>query len=146
MSQAAPDSPPRPSVWLLGFSSGISPFGISVTVPVLAGIAAQFQAGMGQVQFVISVYLLGLALAQPFNGFLCDRFGRRSVMLVGFAVFVIASLGAAVAHSLEALVALRFVQACGVSVGTVASRAVIRDTRGARGSCSRGRSTAPESS
>jgi DHA1 family bicyclomycin/chloramphenicol resistance-like MFS transporter len=134
MSEAANQLPPGPSVWLLGFVSGISPFGISVTVPVLAGIAAQFRADMGQVQFVISVYLLGLALAQPFNGFLCDRFGRRTVMLAGFAVFVLASLGAAVVNSLEALVALRFIQACGVSVGTVASRAVISDTRGARGS------------
>lgn len=134
MNPAEPIKPTHPSVWLLGFVSGISPFGISVTVPVLAGIAAQFQAGMGQVQFVISVYLLGLALAQPFIGFLCDRLGRRKVMLVGYAVFVLASLGAALVNSLEALVALRFVQACAVSVGTVASRAVISDTRGAQGS------------
>jgi DHA1 family bicyclomycin/chloramphenicol resistance-like MFS transporter len=134
MSEATNHSPPGPSVWLLGFVSGISPFGISVTVPVLAGIAAYFQADMGQVQFVISVYLLGLALAQPVNGFLCDRFGRRTVMLTGFAIFVLASLGAAVVNSLVGLVALRFIQACGVSVGTVASRAVISDTRGGRGS------------
>jgi DHA1 family bicyclomycin/chloramphenicol resistance-like MFS transporter len=124
----------RPSVWLLGLASGISPFGITMAVPLLASIAEQFQASFGSVQFIISAYLLGLAAAQPFNGFLCDRFGRRSVMLTGFAVFVVASIGAALVQSLEAMIVLRFIQASGVSVGTVASRAVVRDTRGAVGS------------
>lgn len=125
---------PRPSVWLLGVASGISPFGVTMMVPLLAGMASQFQASFGQVQFIISAYLLGLAAAQPFNGFLCDRFGRRSVMLFGFAVFVFASLAAALVTSLEAIIVLRFIQATGVSVGTVASRAIVRDTRGALGS------------
>jgi DHA1 family bicyclomycin/chloramphenicol resistance-like MFS transporter len=119
----------KPSVWLLGVASGISPFGITIAVPLLAGIAIQFEADFGKVQFIISAYLLGLATAQPFNGFLCDYFGRRSVMLTGFAVFVIASIGAALATSLETLIVMRFLQASGVSVGTVASRAVVRDTR-----------------
>jgi DHA1 family bicyclomycin/chloramphenicol resistance-like MFS transporter len=105
-----------------------------MAVPLLAGIAAQFEADFGRVQFIISAYLLGLAAAQPFTGFLCDRFGRRSVMLTGFAVFVLASIATAMATSLEAMIALRFIQASGVSVGTVVSRAVVRDTRGAKGS------------
>ena len=121
----------KPSVWLLGIASGISPFGISMAVPLLASIAEQFQANFGSVQFIISAYLLGLATAQPFNGFLCDRFGRRTVMLTGFAVFSLASVGAAMTNSLEAMILLRFLQAAGVSVGTVASRAVVRDTRDA---------------
>jgi DHA1 family bicyclomycin/chloramphenicol resistance-like MFS transporter len=124
----------RPSVWLLGVASGISPFGVTIAVPLLAGIAIQFEADFGKVQFIISAYLLGLAAAQPFNGFLCDYFGRRRVMLTGFAVFVLASIAAALATSLDTLILMRFLQASGVSVGTVASRAVVRDTRGAQGS------------
>jgi len=123
-----------PSVWLLGAASGLSPFGVTMAVPVLASIAIHFQTDFGIAQFVISAYLLGLASAQPFNGFLCDRFGRRPVMLIGFAVFVLASIGAAYTTSIGALIACRYLQAAGVSVGTVASRAVVRDTRSARGS------------
>lgn len=125
--------PKMPSVVLLGAASGLSPFGVTILVPLLAGIAEQFNAGFGRVQFLISSYLLGLAIAQPFTGFLCDRFGRRSVMLWGFAIFVAASTLAAFATSLDGLILLRFLQAAGVSVGTVASRAVVRDTRGAAG-------------
>jgi DHA1 family bicyclomycin/chloramphenicol resistance-like MFS transporter len=106
---------------------------VTILVPLLATIADQFRADFGRVQFLVSAYLLGLALAQPFNGFLCDRFGRRPVMLLGFLLFVLSSLLAAFADSLDQLTVLRFMQAVGVSVGTVASRAVVRDTRSPAG-------------
>jgi DHA1 family bicyclomycin/chloramphenicol resistance-like MFS transporter len=121
----------KPSLWLLGIASGLSPFGVTIVVPVLAIIGKDFDVDYSAVQFVISAYLLGLAFAQPFNGFLCDRLGRRPVMLVGFALFVVASAAAAFTTSMSALIALRFLQAVGVSVGTVASRAMVRDTRDA---------------
>ncbi len=123
-----------PSVWMLGLASGLSPFGVTMAVPLLATIATQFNTDIGMAQFVVSAYLLGLATAQPFNGFLCDRFGRRPVMLIGFAVFVMASTAAAFTTSLGAMIVFRFLQAAGVSVGTVASRAIVRDTRDAAGS------------
>ncbi len=123
----------RPSVLLLGAASGLSPFGVTITVPLLLMIALDFNATTGQVQFLISAYLFGLATAQPFNGYLCDRYGRRPVLLGGFALFILASLLASRAEQLETLIVLRFLQAVGVSVGTVASRAVVRDTNDARG-------------
>ncbi|MEM9533227.1 MAG: multidrug effflux MFS transporter [Pseudomonadota bacterium] len=122
-------APTVPSVVLLGIASGLSPFGMAVLVPALDSIASHFGRDFLQVQFVLSAYLLGLAVAQPVCGFLCDRYGRRPVMLTGFAVFVAASVLCAAAWSLEVLIAGRFLQAVGVSVGTVASRAVLRDTR-----------------
>ena len=121
----------KPSLWLLGIASGLSPFGVTIVVPVLAIIRTDFDVDYSTAQFVISAYLLGLAFAQPFNGFLCDRLGRRPVMLVGFALFVVASTAAIFTTSMGALIALRFLQAVGVSVGTVASRAMVRDTRNA---------------
>lgn len=102
-----------------------------MAIPVLASIAARFDAEFASVQFVISAYMLGLAVAQPINGYLCDRFGRRPVMLTGFTIFVLASTAAAFIDSLSGLIAMRFLQAVGVSVGTVVSRAVVRDTRDA---------------
>ncbi len=119
-----------PSIWLLGLASGLSSFGVTIVIPVMVAISAQFNADYALAQFVISVYILGISLAQPFIGILCDRLGRRPVLLVGFAVFVVASVGASFTNSLESLIVLRFLQAVGGSVGTVAARAVVRDTRG----------------
>jgi DHA1 family bicyclomycin/chloramphenicol resistance-like MFS transporter len=103
-----------------------------MAIPILAAVAAHFDAGYSTVQFVISAYMLGLAIAQPFNGYLCDRYGRRPVMLGGFTLFVVASIGATLVDNLAGLILMRFLQAVGVSVGTVVSRAVVRDTRSAR--------------
>ena len=116
-----------PPIWILGIASGLSPFGMAIVIPALNSISEHFDASFSTVQYVISSYLFGLAIAQPVSGFLCDLYGRRPVMLFGFALFSIASLACAYAVSLEQLVAARFMQAAGVSVGTVASRSILRD-------------------
>ncbi len=118
----------RPPLLLLGIASGLSPFGMAVIVPAMNSIAATYDASLASVQFVISAYLFGLASAQPIMGHLCDRFGRRPVMVSGFGIFVIASIACAFTPTLELLIAARFLQAVGTSAGTVASRAILRDT------------------
>ncbi|MCB1624774.1 MAG: multidrug effflux MFS transporter [Pseudomonadales bacterium] len=123
----APQRPPRSWIALLGIASGLSAFGMASVVPSLPLLAETFHADYAQLQWVVSAYLLGLGLAQPVQGFLCDRFGRRPVLLIGFAAFAAASLVASLAPSLIALVVARFAQALGVSVATVASRAMVRD-------------------
>lgn len=118
----------RSWILLLGLASGLSAFGMASLMPALPALASGLQADFGTAQFVVSVYLLSLGLAQPFQGLLCDRFGRRPVVLVGFATFAAGSIAAAFAPTLPWLVAVRCVQAAGVSVGTVAARAMVRDT------------------
>jgi DHA1 family bicyclomycin/chloramphenicol resistance-like MFS transporter len=48
--------------------------------------------------------------------------------LAGFTVFLLASLAASVAPNLSVLVVCRLLQAAGVSVATVVTRAIVRDT------------------
>lgn len=102
---------------------------MAIVVPVMPAIATRLAIDVAGLQFVISAYVFGLAIAQPVCGLLSDRFGRRRVMLAGFTLFVLASMHCAVADSLPTLVLGRFLQAIGVSVGTVATRAILRDTR-----------------
>ena len=97
-------------------------------IPGLPGLERAFDRPLGDVQFVVSIYLLGLGLFQPFQGMLSDRFGRRPVLLAGFATFLLGSIGAALAPSLSVLVLCRLLQAAGASVATVVTRAIIRDT------------------
>lgn len=117
-----------PPLWVLSLAGSLSPFGMTIVVPTLGGISQRFDASISEVQFVISAYLFGLALAQPICGFLCDRYGRRPVMLIGFGLFTIASIVCAFVTSLDHLILGRFLQAVSVSVGTVASRAILRDS------------------
>lgn len=113
---------------LLGCASGLSAFGMASVVPVLPLLGRALAAPFSEIQFVVSAYLLGLGLCQPIQGLLCDRFGRRPVLLVGFAVFCFGSIVAASVNSLAALIAARFLQAAGASVATVVTRAIVRDS------------------
>lgn len=122
-----------PSLLLLSLASSVSPFGMIVVVPTLAAIAERFGIAHGDAQFLIATYLFGLGVGQPVVGALSDQFGRRPVMLAGFLVYSLASLACAIAPDFATLVLARFVQALGVSVGTVCSRAIVRDTHDAIG-------------
>ena len=118
----------RPSTLLLGFASGMSPFAMALVVPTLELFAQQYDAPYSKIQFIISAYLFGLALAQPIVGFLSDKVGRRPVMIYGIILFLIASFICLKAETLTTLILARFMQGIGASVGTVMSRAIIRDT------------------
>ena len=118
----------KPSTLLLGFASGMSPFGMAIVVPTLELFANEFQSSYSSIQFILSAYLFGLATAQPFMGFLSDKFGRKPVMVSGIILFIIASYVCMTAESLSTLIAARFLQGIGGSVGTVTSRAIIRDS------------------
>ncbi len=117
-----------PLLILLSLASSVSPFGLTIVVPTLNELAVSFDVAYGRVQFLLSIYLFGLAIGQPVAGILGDRFGRRPVLILGLLLFVAASVGCALVTNFDLLVALRFVQAAGVSVGTVCSRAILRDT------------------
>ena len=118
----------RPSTLLLGLASGMSPFGMALVVPTLELFAQQFNAPYSSIQFIISAYLFGLATAQPIVGFLSDKIGRRPIMISGIILFIGASFVCLNAQDLSTLIIARFMQGIGGSVGTVMSRAMIRDT------------------
>ncbi len=124
---------PAPSLWLLSVASSLSPFGMIVVVPTLAAVADRYGVGQGRAQFLIAAYLFGLGVGQPVVGALSDRYGRRPVILAGFGLFTAASVACALATGFTALLLCRLLQALGVSVGTVGSRAIVRDTHDALG-------------
>ena len=125
---------PAVNLLLLSGASGLSPFGLVVLIPTLSEFADHFSVGFVQAQFLVSAYLIGLGMAQPVVGILSDRLGRRPVLLLGFAVFTTASLACALVDNLNQLIALRVLQALGASVGSVTTRAIVRDTHDTEGS------------
>ena len=62
------------------------------------------------VGWVLSIFLLGQVIAQPVSGWLTDRIGSRRVYAGALAVGGMASLGAALAPSIEVLIGMRVIQ------------------------------------
>lgn len=112
---------------ILGALSAFGPLAIDFYLPSFPTLARVFATDVEHVQLSLAAYFVGLAMGQLAYGPLADRFGRRKPLLVGVALFSVASLACALAPSLEWLIAARFVQALGGCAGMVVSRAVVRD-------------------
>jgi DHA1 family bicyclomycin/chloramphenicol resistance-like MFS transporter len=121
------DAPRRPPVLALVVVSALSPFAINSVVPSMPAIEHAFDAGYGRVQLILSLFLAAVAISQIAIGPLSDRFGRRPVLLSGFAVFIAASAVSPFAPTIEALIAIRVVQGATGCVGIVLGRAIVRD-------------------
>jgi DHA1 family bicyclomycin/chloramphenicol resistance-like MFS transporter len=114
-------------ILILGALSTISPFSIDMYLPGFPAIAKDLNTTIDQVQLSLTSYLIGIALGQLLYGPLLDRFGRRMPLYAGLVVYIIASLGCAMTNSIDALIAMRFLQAIGGCAGMVASQALVRD-------------------
>ncbi|MCW5623233.1 MAG: Bcr/CflA family multidrug efflux MFS transporter [Burkholderiales bacterium] len=119
---------------ILGALTAFAPMSIDMYLPSLPTLGRDFATGTEQVQATLSAFFIGLALGQALYGPLSDRFGRRPPMFVGIAIYTVASVGCALATTIEWLVAMRFLQAMGGCAGVVIARAVVRDLFDARDS------------
>ena len=126
----APARPPGPGfavIALLATLTAFGPMSLDLYLPAFPDIARDFDVDTHAVQLTFSAALVGLGLGQVVWGPVGDRYGRRRPLVLGITVYAVASLLIALAPSLTAMVALRFVQAAGGSVGIVLSRAITRD-------------------
>jgi MFS transporter, DHA1 family, multidrug resistance protein len=112
---------------ILGALIGMAPMSIDMYLPSLPTIQSEFAAPPGAVQFTLAAFFVGLAVGQLAYGPVSDRLGRKPPLSVGTSLYVIASVGCALAPSLGALVAFRLLQALGSCAALVISRAMVRD-------------------
>jgi len=83
---------------------------VHVTLPTLADT---FGVGVGSIEWVVTGYLLSLAVVIPASGWFGDRFGTKRTFLFATAVFTIASVLCGSATSLGQLVGFRILQGVG---------------------------------
>ncbi|MCX8279568.1 multidrug effflux MFS transporter [Phyllobacterium sp. 0TCS1.6C] len=112
---------------ILGLLSAIGPFAIDMYLPALPFIGQDLMADEGAVQMSLLAFFLSFALFQIVYGPLSDMWGRKLPLYLGIGLFTVASIGCALATSVEMLIAFRFLQGIGGAAGMVIPRAVVRD-------------------
>ena len=120
------DRTTAPHILTLILIAGVSALSMNVFLPSLPNMTAYFDTDYRLMQLSVAIYLGFNAVLQIIVGPISDRFGRRPVILGGYALFVLASLGCIFATSIEVFLSFRMLQAT-VVVGMVLSRAVVRD-------------------
>ena len=104
----------------------IVPFSNDIFAAAFPVMEDYFQTS--HIHLVLSIGLLGLALAQPLYGPLSDRFGRRPVLLTGLWIYTLASVGVLFAPSFPLFLLGRLFQAIGACSILVSVLAIIRDS------------------
>ncbi len=117
-----------PSLWLLAAVVSAGQLAVTIYLPSLPFMAEDLGTSQIWVQLVVTVYLATFGFAQLITGPLSDNLGRRPVLLAGLTLYTLASLGAALAPSIQILLVARVFQALGGCASLVVIRAVIRDT------------------
>ena len=125
-------NPPLSWLLLLGALTAFAPMSIDMYLPSLPAIAAAFATDSAAAQYTLASFFIGLALGQAVYGPLADRYGRKPPLYAGLALYIVASIGCALAPDIATLTVLRFVQAIGGCAGVVIARAVVRDRFDAR--------------
>jgi EmrB/QacA subfamily drug resistance transporter len=91
----------------------------------LPAIQSDFKVGEAGLQWVVTAYSLGMAIAMMSAGTAADLYGRRKLYLAGVALFTAASAACGMASSLEALNLARAVQGVGAATVNVTSLALV---------------------
>ncbi len=98
-----------------------------IYIPSLPAMAKDFHAEAFAIQATLLVYMAFYGIGQIIAGPLTDSFGRRLPILLSTLVFVVASVGIALAPPLWAVIALRAVQGLFVACSAVGARAIVAD-------------------
>ena len=119
MTEQGDDEEPRPDRWrilavslVIGFMALLDVTIVNVAIP---SIQSGLHTSAATVQWVVSGYALAFGLTLVTGGRLGDAHGRRTMMLVGLAGFIVSSAGVGLAPSAVWVVVGRLLQ--GASAG-----------------------------
>jgi Bcr/CflA subfamily drug resistance transporter len=114
-------------LWVVLLLTGLNGIAIDLYTPSLPAIATALHVSATVAKASISVGLIGFAVGVLFLGSLSDRWGRRSMILFGLLVFVIASIMGASATNIYVFMVSRLLQGAGVATAAMLARAMLLD-------------------
>src|SRR3954451_10602736 len=100
----------------------------SIVVVALPSIDADLGFSTGDLQWVLSAYLVSFGGLLLLGGRAADLLGRRRVFMVGSGLFALASLACGLAGSVDALIAARVVQGVAAAIMTPTALSIVTTT------------------
>ncbi|MDF0697336.1 MFS transporter [Rhizobium sp. MC63] len=129
-----PTAAPRRTILLLLTALSVLP--VNIYLPALPNIAITFQADFALVNLSIAGYAIINAVTEIIAGAMSDRYGRRPVALIAVSIFIVASIGCALAPNIGVFLLFRVMQASIAACFCVAL-VVIKETAGDRQAANR---------
>jgi DHA1 family bicyclomycin/chloramphenicol resistance-like MFS transporter len=118
----------REFIALMAFSMSLVALSIDAMLPAFPEMSRDLLvANANDVQLIISLLFIGLAIGQLFYGPVSDSVGRKPAIYFGFFLFILGSLLSMVATSYTMMLAGRFLQGVGAAGPRTIAVALIRD-------------------
>jgi DHA1 family bicyclomycin/chloramphenicol resistance-like MFS transporter len=117
----------RSFVLTLGLLTAVAALTIDMSLPAIPEMVRSLATDLPRGQLIVGVFIFGMACGQIPAGLFSDRLGRLPVLYAGMSLFAVAATVAALAQSIEVMLAARFVQGIGGASAIVLSRAIVRD-------------------
>ena len=117
----------RSFVLTLGLLTATAALTIDMSLPAIPEMVRSLATDLPRGQLIVGVFIFGMACGQIPAGLFSDRLGRLPVLYAGMSLFAVAATVAALAQSIEVMLAARFVQGMGGASAIVLSRAIVRD-------------------
>ncbi|WP_405708762.1 Bcr/CflA family multidrug efflux MFS transporter [Streptomyces xanthophaeus] len=114
-------------IFMLGGLTALPPLSMDMYLPALPAVTDALNSPAATVQLTLTACLAGMALGQLVIGPMSDKWGRRTPLLTGMVVYVLATALCAFAPTVELLIAFRLLQGLAGAAAIVIARAVVRD-------------------
>lgn len=115
-------------VALMAFAMSLVALSIDAMLPAFPDMAQDLQVtAANDIQLVVSLLFIGLAIGQLFYGPLSDSIGRKPAIYIGFVLFILGSLLSMVASDFATMLAGRLLQGIGAAAPRTVAVALIRD-------------------
>ena len=114
-------------VYALAGLAALAPFAIDTYLPAFHVMGEELGATDVQIQQSLTFYLLPYAAMTLWHGAISDAIGRLTTIKWGLSIFVLASIGCALAPNVETLWFFRALQGASGGAGNTVARAMVRD-------------------
>ncbi|MFA0571379.1 multidrug effflux MFS transporter [Vibrio splendidus] len=114
-------------LFFLVIISAFPPLTIDLYLPALPQMVEVFNTDRSMVNLTLSSYFVTYAIGLLFWGPLSEKFGRKPILLIGLAGYMVASILCAMTNSIEQLIGARVFQAFAGSAITVIATAIVKD-------------------
>lgn len=114
--------------WMLLCLFVLSPTTETMYSASLPNLSSHFNISGNLAQITSCLYFIGFAIGILSLGRLSDIFGRRPIILIGLSIYILSSIISIFAINIEMLMAARFCQAFGASIGSAVGQAMARDS------------------
>lgn len=117
---------------LIAFLSAFIPLSTDLYLPALPRMAENFQVAPSLINLTLILFFIFYAAGSLVWGPLSDKYGRKSILLIGLIIYTASSAMCALSGNIYQLIAFRIIQAIASGAATAVAQAIVKDSYSGR--------------